>query len=342
MPCYKDKNGKWIAKFQYTDWQGVRRTKFKRGFDKKKDAQEYERTFTAEPELTLGLLFDRFLEAKDGELKENTVSGYRVLKNKLPALSNKNVASITPMDILNLRSVLSKTNSPATVNQYMSRLSNVFTFGMDMFGLKRNPCKSLGTLIAEPKDKTFLTIDDVERIKNIAGVTEESRVLIDLLFWTGMRISEATALLKSDIHPTYISVVKHKVRTSNGYVSQKGVKNNKGRTVAIHNALYEELMTYADKLYGNSELFPRHYISYNARMKRLFRIAGLDASIHSFRHSHVAMLIHMGYSPKLIADRIGDTVSTMLNVYAHVYPEDIERLTDDLESICIKSVSYAP
>ncbi|MFS4084558.1 Arm DNA-binding domain-containing protein [Aerococcus urinaeequi] len=39
MPAYKDEQtGKWMARFYYTDFQGVTKQKKKRGFDKKKDA----------------------------------------------------------------------------------------------------------------------------------------------------------------------------------------------------------------------------------------------------------------------------------------------------------------
>ena len=33
MPAYKDeKTGKWFAKFYYTNWQGIKKQKWKRGF----------------------------------------------------------------------------------------------------------------------------------------------------------------------------------------------------------------------------------------------------------------------------------------------------------------------
>ena len=39
MPAYKDeKTGKWFAKFYYTNWQGIKKQKWKRGFATKKEA----------------------------------------------------------------------------------------------------------------------------------------------------------------------------------------------------------------------------------------------------------------------------------------------------------------
>lgn len=46
MPAYKDeKTGKWFAKFYYTNWQGIKKQKWKRGFVTKKEALGFERDF---------------------------------------------------------------------------------------------------------------------------------------------------------------------------------------------------------------------------------------------------------------------------------------------------------
>ena len=49
MPAYKYqmKNGKtkWYANFYYTDWLGQKQHKCKRGFDTRREAQEWERNF---------------------------------------------------------------------------------------------------------------------------------------------------------------------------------------------------------------------------------------------------------------------------------------------------------
>ena len=43
MPAYKDeKTGKWFAKFYYTNWQGIKKQKWKRGFATKKEALGFE------------------------------------------------------------------------------------------------------------------------------------------------------------------------------------------------------------------------------------------------------------------------------------------------------------
>lgn len=46
MNLSKDKKtGKWLCQFYYTDWQGNRKKKFKRGFRTKSEAEAWARDF---------------------------------------------------------------------------------------------------------------------------------------------------------------------------------------------------------------------------------------------------------------------------------------------------------
>ena len=43
--------------------------------------------------------------------------------------------------------------------------------------------------------------------------------------------------------------------------------------------------------------------------------------VHDTRHSHASLLIEMGFSPLLIADRLGhEKVQTTMDTYSHLYP----------------------
>lgn len=42
-------------------------------------------------------------------------------------------------------------------------------------------------------------------------------------------------------------------------------------------------------------------------------------TLHGFRHSHVSLLINNGSNLLAIANRLGDTVETVLEIYAHLF-----------------------
>ena len=78
MPAYKDKDrGTWYASFYYTDWQGARKLKKKRGFARKKDAEQYEREFLHKEagncDMTFSSMVTIYLDDMRSRLKENTM-----------------------------------------------------------------------------------------------------------------------------------------------------------------------------------------------------------------------------------------------------------------------------
>ena len=43
--------------------------------------------------------------------------------------------------------------------------------------------------------------------------------------------------------------------------------------------------------------------------------------VHDIRHSHASLLVEMGFSPLLIAERLGhEKVQTTMDTYSHLYP----------------------
>lgn len=72
---------------------------------------------------------------------------------------------------------------------------------------------------------------------------------------------------------------------------------------------------------NDSYIFLNHYVKLRGRLKKSKKKANLhEIRVHDFRHSHASLLIELGYSPLLIADRLGDNVDTTLKVYSHLYP----------------------
>ena len=77
MGAFKEKNnGKWYVQFRYTDWQGKRQQKLKRGFSTRHEALKWEREFLFQKQADVTMSFASFYELykKDikPRLKENT------------------------------------------------------------------------------------------------------------------------------------------------------------------------------------------------------------------------------------------------------------------------------
>lgn len=72
-------------------------------------------------------------------------------------------------------------------------------------------------------------------------------------------------------------------------------------------------------------------------MKKGAAATGLSRiRIHDLRHSHVSLLIDLGFSPYLVAERIGDTVDMVQKIYGHLYPNRHQEVADRLQALNFK------
>ena len=68
-------------------------------------------------------------------------------------------------------------------------------------------------------------------------------------------------------------------------------------------------------------IFPVTKSYLNREIQRGAKEAGLRRiRVHDLRHSHVSLLIHMGYSPVAIAKRVGHKSIDITFRYAHLFP----------------------
>ena len=68
-------------------------------------------------------------------------------------------------------------------------------------------------------------------------------------------------------------------------------------------------------------------------MARGAEIAGVKKiRIHDLRHSHISLLIEMGYSAVAIADRVGHESINITYNYAHLFPSTQTDMADKLNN----------
>ena len=106
MPAYRDKRrGTWFASFYYTDWQGHRKLKKKRGFETKRDAKAFEEEFLRQSSRTCNMSFasmvEIYLEDMGPRLRETTMQNKRYLMEHhvMPFFKDLPVNEITPAHV---------------------------------------------------------------------------------------------------------------------------------------------------------------------------------------------------------------------------------------------------
>lgn len=349
MPAYKDeKTGKWFAKFYYTNWQGIKKQKWKRGFATKKEALGFERDFleqqSANPDMTFQNLYEIYMEDMAARLKQSTLLTKKAVLQThiLPFFSSKPINEIKASDVRRWQAKLM--SSPNNYSQtYLKKinteLNSIINYAKRFYDLNTNPCGKAGTIgKAKAEEMDYWTYDEYIAFRE--GVKDKplSYICFEVLYWTGMREGELLALSPADIDldNKTISINRTYQRIEGKDVFTKTRKSK--RKIPIPDFLCQELSDYIQSRYmldADERLFPvtKSYLSHE--MIRGCKNTGVKKiRIHDIRHSHASLLINQGCDALMLADRLGhEKISTTLNTYSHLFPHKQQELVHSLESL---------
>lgn len=83
----------------------------------------------------------------------------------------------------------------------------------------------------------------------------------------------------------------------------------------------------------------KHYLWHE--MERGCKIFGVKKiRVHDIRHSHASLLVETGFSPLLIAERLGhERVQTTMETYSHLYPNKQIEVANQLAELVAKNIT---
>lgn len=358
MPAYKyeSANGKikWYANFYYTDWLGEKKHKCKRGFQTKREALDYERSFldkgAKDPTILFSSLVDNYLKEMETRLKPTTLKGkkYTIEQKLIPYFGNMQICNIDPItvhrwqnELINYTDSNGKGYSQTYLKTINNQLSAILNYAVKFYHLQSNPCKATGSIgKGKAEEMSIWTQEQFETFISFEKKTAY-RVAFNILFYAGLRQGELLALTPDDILDDYSLDINKNYAVVDGDEYFLTPKTEKGeRNVTIPKSLYDDLKEYIDGMYIEHDdrifYFKKHGLS--SEFKRITKKAALPPiRIHDLRHSHVSMLINMGIGIKEISDRLGhESPQTTWNTYAHLYPGKDRQLADELDKIRVQ------
>ena len=301
-------------------------------------------------------LFLNHLISSEG-LSKNTLESYnRDLSQLKEYFPNKRFVEITFEDLKDYVAFLNTKYKTQTISRHISSIKHFYDFLQLENILKDNP----STLIEHSKQEKhlpkFLTEDEVIEMLKISRQDRSDygvlmNCMIQLLYATGMRVSELVSLKLSSIEKEYSSEMKWTIKNKiiiNG-------KGNKERIVPLNYNSITALISYLklrDKLLLNdySEWLFTTKVSFkksNSRkinfkskkednhitrqvfarhLKDLAIKAGISPdkiSPHIIRHSVATHLLNNGADIKVIQEILGHTNIATTQIYTHIANETL-------------------
>ncbi|HEY0322323.1 MAG TPA: site-specific tyrosine recombinase XerD [Pyrinomonadaceae bacterium] len=265
-----------------------------------------------------------YLQVEKG-LAGNSLQSYRrdlVRLEDWAARAGKPVEELARPDLRAWIASLSREGlAPRSVSRATSAARGFYRFLMLDGHIKRHPAEDLDTPQAGAHLPRFLSEDEMERLLATPDtVTEEGlrdRAILELMYASGLRISELVSLKPSDVDMDAGLLSCH----------GKGSKERRipiGRSASRWLELYRaarahRTRTHDPRLFVNSLGAPLTRQTVWVSIKRIASRAGLEnVSPHTLRHSFATHLIQHGADSRSVQSLLGHSDISTTQIYTHM------------------------
>ncbi|MBS3074581.1 tyrosine-type recombinase/integrase [Candidatus Pacearchaeota archaeon] len=256
-----------------------------------------------------------------------TIRNYLKANEELLDFAKKNPENIEQNDV---KSFLAENSGKASSSIILILAAIRFAYTSL---LQKDPTVSIKRPKKERTLPDVLTKEEVLKlIENTK--TWKSRLIVSLLYASGMRVSELINLRLKNLH------FEEKI----GHI--KKAKGNKDRIFNIPNYLIEDLKRQAEeqKQKGREFLFTgREGKQISAQnLQKIVRLAAKRAGIkksahcHTLRHSYATHLLESGTDIRLIQTLLGHSSISTTEIYTHISTAQLKRVVSPLDELMKK------
>ena len=354
MSVLKDEQtGKWKVIYRYTDYFGEKKQTTKRGFKTKSEAQAWERKEIEKRNFSLNMTFSKFVEVYEDDLKHRVkkttwIGKETIIRSKLlPYFGDMRMNEITPKHVRHWQKQMIEyrdDNGEGYAKSYLAtlhtQLSAIFNHAVKFYELRNNPAKIAGGMgDKRHSEMEFWTQEEYGKFIKCVMDKPYSFYGFEILYWCGLRLGELLALTPADFdfenNKLTINKNYQRVKGEDMITSPKTVKSI--RTIVIPDFLSLEIQEFISSQYEikpNDRLFPFTKRYFEHEIERGSFMAGVKKiRVHDLRHSHVSLLIEMGFSALAIAERMGHESVRITYHYAHLFPTKQAEMARGLDGI---------
>jgi integrase len=227
------------------------------------------------------------------------------------------ITEVTTRDVMQLHAAIFKKNSAATANRYLSLVSRLFSFAIQIGYASSNPVKNIKKYKENGPRQRILCGTELTRFMQCLEESEQNTAVL------AIRLSLQTGLRsKSELFSLPWSCVDFE----NGTVKLMHTKNGRVRTIAINTvalSLLKEMHSKADPLCP--WVFPArvgtgHLVDIRKPLNKILAKAGITGvTPHDLRRSFGSLLCNAGVDIYQIKDLLGHSnVTVTQRAYAHL------------------------
>jgi integrase/recombinase XerD len=270
-------------------------------------------------------------------LSSNTVSAYRRDLVKFDVFARKRkltLEAVSRDDLVDFLAGLYRSNLESkSVARHLVTLRNFFRFAQMQEQIPADPSINLESPKIRRSLPGYLRLDEVERLLNQPDVKNprglRDRAMLEVLYSTGLRVSELTGLRVTDLD------------TKVGCVRCIG-KGDKERIVPVGKKALSIVEKYLregrPKLLGKSQGSPTLFVNRSgAQLSRVGvwkilsaygRLAGMRAALtpHMLRHSFATHLLERGADLRSVQLMLGHADISTTQIYTHVVEERLKQI----------------
>ena len=273
-------------------------------------------------------------------LSKNTIKSYKDdLVEFAKFLKFKEVKTIKEYELKKYINYLSSKFSPKSHSRKLSSLKGFFNYLFEFKIKDFNPVdiiefpklpKSLPKFLTEKEIKVLLD----KTYKDTSDKGLRLSVMLEILYATGVRISELIKIKKGDISEDFSSILIQ------GKGGQHRVVPLFGRAlISLRDYLISKKM---DKI-NNSFLFPSSSKEGHITRHRFFQIIkklAIDCNIstnkvspHVIRHSFASHLLERGVDLRIIQESLGHKDISTTQIYTHIQANKIRKVLNESHSL---------
>ena len=264
------------------------------------------------------------------KLSKNTILSYQDnLKTFWEYIAPKDPLKVTKEDIEKFLK-FEQEKKVTTKAHYFTVLQNFYLFCLEEGYTKINPCETIHMPKLPDKLPNYLTYEEVDRLLDMPLKTDydyRTKAMLELLYATGMRVSELLSLRFSNID------------LENTIVRVEG-KGSKERIIPFNDTSKKYLELYLnfyrpklikpgknyEELFLNNRGTPMTRQGLFKLLKQLCKELGIKKNVspHILRHSFATHLLNAGADLRVIQEFLGHSSISTTQIYTHVSKQHIK------------------